>query len=259
MRAPNTAILTILCLGLGISQTFSTAASDEWQYEFTPYLFTSGLDGTMGVQGSTIDVDASFSDIVDHLDMGLMGMFSAQKGPWTFALDGSYSKLSGGGAHFVTGPDGIVSHSGTLDVTNKMYIAQGTVGYRLLDDNTKLDVIGGLRYTKLKVEVDIVVDFTPPAFGGARGADGSNSWVDGVVGFRVIHPVSNEVSLVGYGDIGAGGSDLTYQLMGGVNWEFKDDFVAKVGYRYLYWDYEDGGALWDMAMHGPYLGLGIRF
>ena len=64
---------------------------------------------------------------------------------------------------------------------------------------------------------------------------------------------------MGYFDIGAGGSDLTYQFVGGVNWELNDTFAAKAGYRYMYWDYEDDGTVWDIAASGPYVGLGICF
>lgn len=31
------------------------------------------------------------------------------------------------------------------------------------------------------------------------------------------------------------------------------------GYRYYYQDYKDNSFVWDMAAHGLYLGLGIRF
>ena len=107
--------------------------------------------------------------------------------------------------------------------------------------------------------MDVDVTFAPPLFGGSLSEDGSESWVDAVVGLHAVHSVSDVVSLVGYADIGAGGSDLTYQFMGGVNWEFNEGYTAKIGYRYLYWDYEDGGTVWDMTASGPYLGLGIRF
>jgi opacity protein-like surface antigen len=60
-------------------------------------------------------------------------------------------------------------------------------------------------------------------------------------------------------DLGGGGSDFTYQLMAGVNWGFGENLSAKLGYRYLAWDYEDDGSVWDMSASGPYLGLGIRF
>lgn len=140
-----------------------------------------------------------------------------------------------------------------------MYIAQGTIGYQLLDDKTSLYAIGALRYTDLEVEMDVEVAYAPPPFGGSLSADGSDDWIDAVAGLHAVHPLSDAVSLVGYGDIGAGGSDLTYQVMAGVNWEFNDGYTAKLGYRRLYWDYEDGGTVWDMTAEGPYLGLGIRF
>jgi opacity protein-like surface antigen len=52
-----------------------------------------------------------------------------------------------------------------------------------------------------------------------------------------------DVSLVGYADIGGfgAGSDLTYQLLVGVNWQFAKSATAKAGYRYLYQDYEHDG------------------
>ena len=78
---------------------------------------------------------------------------------------------------------------------------------------------------------------------------------------RVIVPFAQQWSMVLYGDVGGFGigSDLTYQAIAGINWQFSKHFSAKAGYRYLYQDFEDAGFVWDMAAHGPYLGLGIRF
>ena len=95
--------------------------------------------------------------------------------------------------------------------------------------------------------------------GGTRSASGSESWTDAVVGALVNHPVADNVSLVGYADVGGGGSDLTYQVIAGANWEFNKGYTAKFGYRLLDWDYEEDGTVWDMTASGPYLGLGIRF
>ncbi|HSO08213.1 MAG TPA: hypothetical protein VLW45_13305 [Pelomicrobium sp.] len=239
----------------------AAAESDTWQFEVTPYLFGARMDGTVGLRGYTTDVDASFDEILDHLDAGFMGLFSARKGPWSFALEGVYMKLEDGNSGGVTGPGGVVSINGQLDATAKMYVYQGTVGYRVLDQNTKVDVLGALRYTELDLDLDVTAQFTPGILfpGGARSVGGSESWTDAVVGARVLHPLSKQVSLLGYVDVGGGGSDLTYQLIAGVDWEFRKDFIARIGYRYLYWDYEDNGTVWDIAASGPYLGLGIRF
>jgi hypothetical protein len=258
MGTLNKGVMASLLTGL-ISNGASPAATDQWQFEVTPYLLAAGMDGTVGIRGHEADVDMSFSDIWDDLDGGFMGLFTAKKGPWLLAFEGVYIKLEDGASRTITGPGGIVSRDGELDVTNTMYIAQGTVGYQVMDDRTKLYVLGALRYTDLEVEMDVDVAFSPPPFDGSLSEDGSDSWIDAVVGLHAVHSVSDVVSLVGYADIGAGGSDLTYQLEAGVNWEFNEGYTAKIGYRYLYWDYEDGGNVWDIAVSGPYLGLGIRF
>jgi opacity protein-like surface antigen len=235
------------------------AGADGWTYEFTPYLLAAGMDGTAGVRDHEFDVDASFSDILDNLDGAFMALFTAQRGRWLFGLEGVYMDLEDDGERTVTGPRGNLSVNGEIDVGATMTILQASVGYRLYDDVTELDVIGGVRYTSLDLDVEVDVAFTPPVFGGSASADGNENWTDFVVGARVLHPLSQNVALVGYADIGGGGSDLTYQFIAGVNWEFSDGITAKVGYRRLAWDYDSGGTKWDIAASGPYVGVGFRF
>ena len=260
MRKTSKVIAAGLILGLGAVPAAGASDGDGWNYEVTPYMLFAGMDGTVGVRGYTTDFDVSFSDIWDDLDIGFMGLFTAQKGPWTFGLEGVYMKLNSKGSTSVSGPGGIVEGEGKLDVTTAMYVYQGSVGYRVLDGKTKVDGIGGIRYTKLSTDMKVKIVFDDPPFDDITGGvKGSESWFDAVAGVRVTHPVSDKVTLVGYADIGGGGSDLTYQVMGGLNWEFSEGYSAKVGYRYLSWDYEDGGTVWDASASGPYLGVGIRF
>jgi opacity protein-like surface antigen len=243
-RDPILASLAVL--GLSIGQPALAAESDRWQYEITPYLLGAALDGTAGVKGLSVPVDASFSDILENLEGGLMGLFTAQKGRWTVMLEGVYMNL---GAELSGPVAGVVS----ANVDTKLYIGQGSVGYRLVDDTTRLDLVGGLRWTKLSADIDLA----GPTNSFSVGSD--DSWTDAVVGVRVLHQVADNVELLGYADVGAGGSDLTWQVVAGVNWEFAKGFTLKAGYRHMYWDYEDGGTVWDMSASGPYLGLGIRF
>jgi hypothetical protein len=261
MQRTNMAALSLAVLGLGTSQIVNAVESDAWQYEVTPYILAAGLDGTVGIRGVTSDLDMSISDVLDDFEAGFMGLLSARKGPWMYSLEGVYFKLADQGAKSVTGPFGHVTVNGALELTTKMYVYQGTVGYRVLDGTTSVDVIGGLRYTKLDVDMNVTITTTPGIVfpGGSRSASGSESWTDAVVGARVHHPVSDHVSLLGYADVGGGGSDLTYQVIAGANWEFSKGYTAKAGYRLLDWDYEEDGTTWDMTASGPYLGLGIRF
>jgi len=261
MQHTKMTALSLAFLGLGTSQISRAVESDAWQYEITPYVMTAGLEGTAGVRGVTSDVDMSISDVLDDLEMGFMGVLAARKGPWMYSLEGVYFKLGSEGAKSVTGPFGHVKVNGALELTSKMYIYQGSIGYRVLDGTTSVDAIAGLRYTKLEADMTVTITTTPGIVfpGGARSASGSESWTDAVVGAIVHHPVSDNVSLLGYADVGGGGSDLTYQVIAGADWEFNKGYTARAGYRLLDWDYEEDGNVWDMTASGPYLGLGIRF
>lgn len=251
----------ILLALLSYSQAAYSTETDDWQFEVTPYLFAAGLDGTVGVRGVTSDIDASFSDLVKDLDVGFMGLITARKGPWTYGLETIYVKLSDKEAKSVTGPFGQVTVNGALDVTSEIFITQGSVGYRVLDTSTALDMILALRYTQLETDASVAISTTPGIVfpGGSKSASGSDGWADAVIGVRALQALNEQWSLLGYADVGGGGSNLTYQFMLGANWEFAKDFTAKAGYRQLYWDYEKGGTVWDMTMAGPYLGLGIKF
>jgi opacity protein-like surface antigen len=157
-----------------------------------------------------------------------------------------------------------VTLDGALQLTTSINVYQGSIGYRVVDDRTKVDLIGALRYTQVKADMNVVLTTTPPISflpGGTSSAAGSEDWTDVVVGVRALHPLTDNVSLLGYADVGAGGSDLTYQLIAGVNWEFAQDLTAKAGYRVMDWDYENesAGNVWDMQASGMYLGLGFKF
>mgnify|MGYP001555692842 FL=1 len=265
LRASATAIVAVL--GVLMNQNIFASDSEEWNFEITPYFLAAGLDGKIGLQDATTDVDMSFSDIWDQLDAGFMGMFSARKGRWTLGFEAVYFKLSGVGSTSVSRDGWLTSLdvNGALELTSEMSIYSGTVAYRVLEDKTQLDVLGALRYTDLEAELEVSIDgaftgvFTTRPFSGARKAKGSKSWTDAVVGLRVIQPVSDEVDLVGYVDVGGSDDSTTWQAIAGVNWEFKEDYTAKFGYRVLDWDYDDGDFKWDMQSAGLYAGLGIAF
>jgi hypothetical protein len=45
----------------------------------------------------------------------------------------------------------------------------------------------------------------------------------------------------------------------GGGYAFEKVVSLRFGYRYLRFDYESGSFVYDMAMAGPYLGVGFRF
>src|SRR5437773_4488215 len=86
----------------------------------------------------------------------------------------------------------------------------------------------------------------------------SRSWVDGFVGARIQYPIAPQWSLVGYADLGGGGSNFTWQGIAGVNYAISPTMTARFGYRYLKIDYHRSDFLYNMATGGFYAGIGMR-
>lgn len=251
----------IACPGSLFAQAGHAAGDSDCQYEVTPCFLAASLDGTVGVRGVKTDIDVPFSDIRDHLEAGFTGLFSAHKGPWTFMPEALYFRLDGDSSGSVTGPFGRVTPDGALDLTNERYIYQGTAGDRVFDSGTTVDLLAAARYTKVKAEMEVRLDTNPGIVfpGGEISADGSKSWTDA---WRVCTPSTRSATRFPCWATrmwAEGGSDLTYQFLPGANREFRKDLTAKLGYRQLCRDYEDGGFTRDRTASGARLGPGIRF
>jgi len=262
MNGTRATVLGLALAALATAACADDAKGDAWQFEVTPYVFGAGLRGTTGIGPVTADVDSSFGDILKHFDGGFMAAAEARKGPWVFAFDGVYFRLKDQATRSWQGPGGIGSATGDLEATVSQLVYQLAVGYRVIDTSTaKLDAIGAARYTRLGTDLNLATTTGPLLPGGTRSVSGSADWWDPVVGFRVILPFAEHWSFMGYGDVGGFGvgSKITYQMIAGVNWEFAKSFTAKLGYRYMYQDYDNNNFLWKIAAHGAYIGVGIAF
>jgi opacity protein-like surface antigen len=260
-RMRSVALTAVVLAALAVPAQADQPATDEWQFEITPYLFGSALSGTTGVGSVTADVDMSFGDLLNNLDSGFMAMAEARKGPWGFAFDGVYFRLKNEQTSSWQGPGGIGTATGDLQATMTQQIYQLAAMYRFMDAAIKVDVIGAGRYTQLDTDLNLVTTTGPLLPGGTRTVSASESWWDPVIGVRVLAPFAEHWSFVGYADIGGFGigSKTTYQAIAGVNWQISKTFAAKTGYRYFYQDYENNGFVWNMTAQGLYLGLGIGF
>lgn len=96
MKQQLTAILLFVTLvSFSASGQTNTGSSEEWEVSVAPYVFFSGLKGTIGVQQQNAIVDARFPDIFRNLDFAMMGTFEARKGNWMILTDAMYMSLSG--------------------------------------------------------------------------------------------------------------------------------------------------------------------
>jgi hypothetical protein len=239
-----TRLLAAAALTIAVS---APACADDWRNTMVIYVLGAGIDGTTQVGPVTADIDQSFSDILEKLDLGLMGSFAAQREELTLTLDAIYIDIA-------------VDHAAAgirSDVELTQTILALDAGYLL---NDLLEVIGGLRYNSLDLEARV----TAP-FGATAVRDGNKDWVDPYVGLRTTLPFNDQWSLTLRGDIGgfSVGSELAWQAVVRLNWTFSPNFLAMVGYRVLDTDYEDGSGAslfrYDVTMSGPMIGFGWRF
>src|SRR5687768_9247246 len=76
------------------------AIPSPWTFRFTPYGWLTSLNGTQTVRGRSVDVDASFVDIIDATIgsggtlIGLMADFEARNGSVSFLGDLVWTKIA---------------------------------------------------------------------------------------------------------------------------------------------------------------------
>jgi len=146
-----------------------------WTFSVTPYFWAAGLSGETSQFGlPVVDLNASFSDILDNLDFAAMAIAEARYGRYSIFGDLIYSKISSG-----TGtPRGVVATS--VDVTSQTFAGLLGAGYSVIDGNSgRLDVVGGIRVWS----VDTDISFSGGILDGVSVSDGA-TWVDGLVGVR---------------------------------------------------------------------------
>jgi len=127
--------------------------------------------------------------------------------------------------------------------------------YRVIEEpDFSLDIVGGAR--NLYVRTDLA--FTGGAVGTNRGNLRSKSttkiW-DGVVGARVEGDFTDRVFYSIYGDVGAGDSELTYQILASLGYQVSENFSAALGYRYLHYDEENADNAVGVTASGPQITL----
>jgi hypothetical protein len=247
---------TIFLFGSNLAMADDNPDSSDWQFEITPYLWATKMDGDVKAGPlPKVHVDMKFSDILDNLDFGFMTAFEARKDRWGILFDGMYMKVSDS----VTAG---MSNIG-LKVKGSMRVEQsliaGAAAYRVVEENVPVDVVVGMRYNK--ISEDTKIEGSVPGATAILRHSGDKDWVDPYIGTRVIYPINAKWNAIGYLDVGGFGvgSDFTWQGLAGLNYTYSKSVTANFGYRYMKVDYDKGGFLYDMANDGLYAGVSIRF
>ena len=232
--------------------------SDEWRFEVTPYLWGTGIRGTVNLNnGLAKSADMSSSNVLDNLKSGGMIAAEAHKGKWGIMGDLISATLQNSGSVPVMTPDGAARIADKI--TLQQTILTGAFTYTLA--NTKdayVDALLGVR----------AIDITATLSGNLVGTPDKEtiskktSTIDPIIGAKGRYRIADSTWYIPfYGDIGSGGgtTNLTWQAMAGIGKTFNKMVDASLTYRALYYDMKDGGVLQKTTMLGPQVAITFKF
>ena len=238
----------------------SVAEEDKWETWVAPYLWGLSLSGDAQVGDKTGDVDVSFSDILDDINIGAMGFVDGRKGRVGYFINPIYSRLT---AKENTDDE-------QIDVTADTAILALGGYYRWIDTNVRgrnggdtgrlvVEPYAGVRWTYLRAKVDV---------DGEGQGDESENWLDPIVGSRLMYVWDPRWDIAFAADVGGFGigSDSAWNihlLMGYRLQLFGREAIIRGGYRALHQDYETGSGRstfkWDVTQKGPIAGIALKF
>lgn len=227
-----------------------TSDDSDWQVAFSPYLYMTGLSGTIGARGRQAEIDLSFGDVIDNFKLGIMGTLDVKKGRFVVLSDVMWLKLDK-----ERETPGDLYSSSQLGVN--MFVFDAEAGYRVYEsEKGSFDVLGGFRMMSVETNLNFRTGILP-------GFDVSErkTWATPVFGVRGLANVSPKVFLNGKFDIGGGlGADFTDQIYLGGGYRLTNSIALVGGWRYLKTDYDDSeGFLFDTSMNGIMVGARFSF
>ena len=190
----------------------AVAQNASWDMSFAPYLWATGIDGNATVGGVTADLQVNFSDILHVLEGGLTGHFEARKGD---------NGLFGDVIYFELEPEDGIELGALILEAGYFHGSDNGAGLAGLE-------VGG-RYWDFETTLDFAL---APAL--TRDAN----WVDGFIGYRRERPVGENWRSVLRGNIGTGGSELTWGVDLTYLYDYANGNALAVGLKWLDIDFE---------------------
>lgn len=240
-------VFAFLLGALGAGQ----AGAQEWEYTVAPYLWAPGLTGDVspGPRAPTVGLDASFSDLLDELDIGFLLAGTAKRGNLGLFGDIQYFDFNSGDV--TPGPlfgDAVLDSDITVLTFGADYAVLSTA-------ESELRLAAGVRYYDVSMDLDLSAGLRP-----AASFSGGDDWWDGLVGLRGHTNINQNWYASGWALLGAGGSDFASDVFAGFGYRVSATTDIVGGYRYFSVDREDGnGFVYDVEQHGLLLGVKFNF
>jgi hypothetical protein len=232
-----------------------TKVENDWSFQLAPYAWLAGQNGTVGtlpgLPPADIDIDF-YDDIWGNINLAGMLVGEARKGRYGLFADLVYTDIE----MEDPAPYGVLYSA--VSSRTKSWIVSIAGLYRLAErENRFLDVMAGVRYWSVDSDLTLKAGLLPQ-----RSVSNNKDWFDPWIGIKGLSPLGGSKFFIsggaGIGGFGAG-SDLFWDVLINLGYQWTSGFSTTLGYRYLDVDYEKDDFLYDVAQDGLTLGLSWRF
>jgi hypothetical protein len=231
---------------------------DPWRFDFSIIGWGPSINGDVTVHGHQATVDESARDLLDDLKGIAMLGFEVRKEKFGFYAQPNWIKLETDAS---VGP-----LEGTFE--SELWIVDAAGFYQIHkwgeERPLTLDALAGVRYWHIKNELRV------NGSGGVVNFDSSDSnyLIDPIVGLRAKMYFTRKFSVSLHGDVGGfdasdHSSDLSWQAVGTLEYDFCRTFSLSLGYRALSVDKGSGSGSdvrgMNAILHGPLLALNFHW
>lgn len=240
-------------VALAVLMVPAALSAQEWEWDITPYAWAAdiGLDARIN-EREILDAEVEFTDLLDDVDFGLMLHAEGRKSRVGVFADLILIDL---------GDEPRVSSSRdlTLQAEADLEVILLDLGGVYYPGDSGFGIHYGARVIDVEQEIDLFAIGPVPL--DRRIVDISETLVDGLVGLRYQSSFGTGWSFATWGDVSAGGTELSWSLAAVFGYSFgaRDQFAVRFGYRHLEIELEEEGRLAvvksDITMSGPLVGF----
>ena len=226
---------------------------DPWRFDFAIIAWGPSVSGSIGVGGHQANTDVTLDTLLGDLKGIAMLGFDLRKEKFGFYAQPNWISLQAEGT---AGPLRAQDDIQVWVVDMAGFYQLGKWGH---EKPVTLDALIGVRYWHVSDEL------TLSGPGGLISYNNSDSTylIDPIIGLRAKMNFTEKFSLSLHGDVGGFGvsnhsSDLTWQAIGTLGYDFTRHFALAVGYRALSTDQPNGKSV-DLLLHGAFFALDFHW
>ncbi len=222
------------------------AAEKEWNFEVMPYLWAAGIKGDLFVANQDIEVDASFSDLMEMMEIGGGLLLRAERNQWVWWTQVDYMAMN---------TDKLDDPPEHARIDSNSLILTAGLGRNFGGSGNKhsIDVLLGIRYFELenKLRFDTLGTFK-----------GTKDYTDPLLILRPSFRLSERWRFNPTFSYGTGGdSEYTYELQPQIQFQMTEHTSLRFGYRKVYYDIENSsnGNGFEGSFEGALIGVSGTF